>query len=522
MNQVDLDDTTITEETELMLDTSQDEVEGPRREYQITDEIKEFIQDFNTKTHATHNKKLKVLENTKNKVCACLRDNEPIPIYDNLFAILRSPDILILAYQKLSKNKGAMTPGTKKESNDGVATPDGISLTTIHQLSDSLRNDKFEITPIRRILIPKPGKKEKCPLGLTDFNQKLVQEGIRIILDSIYDPIMEHQGVNFGFRSNKSTHDALDTIAVKGKGSFFAIEGDIQGAYDNVDHDSLIRILSKRIRDKRFLNLIYKFCKAGIFDPISQNIINSTVGVPQGGVVSSILFNVYMMEFDNFVKSQLRTTIKHINKRQQRKDGAVHKMYNRARNKYRRANKRYKQYISDRNKPISLYTNKETQELNELQKQRNFLRLELRKTPYTNQSENTLRMLYVRYADDWILLTNASKTLCTLLKNKISSYLQTYLHLKLSDTKTGITEIRKEPARFLGFEIRGYDQTRFHYTSNNTIMRTGKTLRLFPDNKRLISRLYLNGYCDKEGYPTSKHPYTVLDNSTIIINMVTP
>lgn len=517
MNQVDLDDTTITEETELTLDTSQDGVEGPRQEDQITDEIKGFIQDFDTKPYIIHNKKLKVLENIKNKVCACLRDNKPIPIYDNLFSILTSPDILILAYQKLSKNKGAMTPGTEKQSNDGVATADGTSLKTILKLSDSLKNNEFKITPIRRILIPKPGKKEKRPLGLPDFNQKLVQEGIRIILDSIYDPIMEHQGVNFGFRSNKSTHDALDMIAVKGKGSFFAIEGDIQGAYDNVNHDLLIDILSKRIRDKKFLNLIHKFCKAGIFYSISKNVTNSIIGVPQGGIASPILFNVYMMEFDRFVEEELRTTINYINKRQSRNDGPEQKRYSRSRNKYRRADNRYKKYISDQNKPISLYTNKEITKLNELHKQRNFLRLEVRKTPYTNQAKNTLRILYVRYADDWILLTNGKKTLCTLLKNKISSYLQTYLHLKLSDTKTSITEIRKEPARFLGFEIRGYNQTRLHYTANNTLARTGKTLRLFPDTKRLISRLQLNGYCDEKGFPTSKNSYTVLDDSTIII-----
>lgn len=75
------------------------------RKEHITNEIKDFVQDFKTKPHATHNKKLKVLENIKTKVTECLRDNNPIPIYDNLYNILLSTDILLLAYQKLSRNK---------------------------------------------------------------------------------------------------------------------------------------------------------------------------------------------------------------------------------------------------------------------------------------------------------------------------------------------------------------------------------------------------------------------------------
>jgi retron-type reverse transcriptase len=113
----------------------------------------------------------------------------------------------------------------------------------------------------------------------------------------------EAANCNFGFRSYKSPHDALNKIYSQSQGANNAIEGDIKAAFDNVNPTTMIKILSKRISDKKFLKLIEEGFACGLID--KGKFEHTLLGTPQGGIASPILFNIYMHEFDQFVLNSI-------------------------------------------------------------------------------------------------------------------------------------------------------------------------------------------------------------------------
>ena len=133
-----------------------------------------------------------------------------------------------------------------------------------------------------------------------------MQEAVRGILEAIYESEFREQGKitgdlsnNYGFRPNLSTWSAINKLKQRSKRCNLIIEGDIVSAYNNVDHDIMIEILKKRIKDKKFLNLIKNMLKSGIMDnKVYEHSLN---GTPQGGIVSPLLFNIYLLDFDRYI-----------------------------------------------------------------------------------------------------------------------------------------------------------------------------------------------------------------------------
>jgi group II intron reverse transcriptase/maturase len=198
-------------------------------------------------------------------------------VYKRIYRNFFNEEFFLLAYSNLSSKEGNMTKGTDER------TIDGMSLERIRTLIESLRAEHYQPKPSRRIHIPK--KKGKLrPLSIPSFDDKLVQEVMRLILESIYDGSLSEY--SHGFRPNKSCHTALYQIQKRYRGITWFIEGDIKNYFDNIDHHTLVTILKKRINDERFIRLVWKFLKAGYVEEWKYHKTYS--GSPQGGLSKAL------------------------------------------------------------------------------------------------------------------------------------------------------------------------------------------------------------------------------------------
>jgi len=352
----------------------------------------------------------------------CLHSKVSDYKYERLYRILFNEDMFFVAYQRIYAKQGNMTPGT-----DGQ-TVDQMSIQRIERLIESIRNETYQPQPARRVYIPKKNGKSR-PLGIPSFEDKLVQEVARMILEAIYEGHFEN--TSHGFRVHKSCHTALTHIQRQFTGARWFIEGDIKGFFDNINHNILIDILRERISDERFLRLIRKFLNAGYIEEWKFNRTYS--GTPQGGIISPILANIYLDKFDKY----MRDYADKFNKGTQRQRNAT----------YFRINT---QAVISRKK---LKTETDPRVKAELAEKVKSLQLELRNTPCSHEiDENYRRLKYVRYADDFLIGVIGSKADCEKIKAEITQYMIDSLKLELSAEKTLITHAQ-EAAKFLGYEI---------------------------------------------------------------------
>lgn len=211
--------------------------------------------------------------------------------YERLYRNLYNYDFYLQAYQNIYANKGAMTPGI-----DGI-TFAGLGNRRITRLINSLKNHSYQPNPVKMVYIPKKNGKKR-PLGIASSDDKLVQEIIRMILESIYEPTFSNY--SHGFRPKRSCHTALLQIQHNFTGIRWFIEGDIKAYFDTIDHHILIEILRRRIKDEAFIELIWKFLRAGYLEKWEYN--STFSGVAQGSGFSPILANIYLNELDSYIE----------------------------------------------------------------------------------------------------------------------------------------------------------------------------------------------------------------------------
>lgn len=216
--------------------------------------------------------------------------------FDKLFQKLYNVELWLLAYQSIAPIPGNMTAGV-----DGK-TIDGAGLNLIQDLIADLKASRYTPCPVRRVYIPKPNGKLR-PLGIPSFRDKLLQTVLKLILEAIYEPTFAES--SHGFRPERSCHTALEQIKSKMTGTRWWVEGDIKGFFDHVHHETLLRILSKRITDKRFLHLIGQLLQAGYVEDWRYH--HTYSGVPQGGNLSPLLANVYLNELDQAIAAKTAT-----------------------------------------------------------------------------------------------------------------------------------------------------------------------------------------------------------------------
>ena len=342
--------------------------------------------------------------------------------YERLYRYLFSEEMFAVAYQRIYAKQGNMTPGT-----DGK-TIDEMSLERIERLIVSLKDESYQPHPARRVYIPKKNGKKR-PLGIPSFEDKLVQEVVRLLLEAIYEGHFE--GTSHGFRPHRSCHTALGMIQKSFAGAKWFIEGDIKGFFDNIDHNVLISILRERISDERFLRLIRKFLNAGYVEDWKYNKTYS--GTPQGGIISPILANIYLDKFDKYIKEYAAKFRKGDRR-------SVNPEYWRLNNKKNRLKQKLQKTSDEQMRKSYLY------EIAQLSKQ-------MLSTPHKDAMDADFRRLqYVRYADDFLISVIGSKSECETIKADITQFMREQLKLELSDEKTLITHAQ-DKAKFLGYEI---------------------------------------------------------------------
>jgi group II intron reverse transcriptase/maturase len=162
--------------------------------------------------------------------------------------------------------------------SDGL-TIDGYSEERAANLRELLRDNRYVPTPVKRVYIPKANGKQR-PLGIPGPHDKQVQEVWRMILEAIYEPVFKDS--SHGFRAARSCHTALKDIKHTWSGVKWFIEFDIEGYFDNIDHQILMQLLEKRIDDVKFLNVIRKMLRAGYLEDWKYH--NTYSGTPQGGI----------------------------------------------------------------------------------------------------------------------------------------------------------------------------------------------------------------------------------------------
>ena len=342
--------------------------------------------------------------------------------YERLYRYLFSEEMFAVAYQRIYAKQGNMTPGT-----DGK-TIDEMSLERIERLIVSLKDESYQPHPARRVYIPKKNGKKR-PLGIPSFEDKLVQEVVRLLLEAIYEGHFE--GTSHGFRPHRSCHTALGMIQKSFAGAKWFIEGDIKGFFDNIDHNVLISILRERISDERFLRLIRKFFNAGYVEDWKYNKTYS--GTPQGGIISPMLANIYLDKFDKYIKEYAAKFRKGDRR-------SINPEYWRLNNKKNWLKKKLQKTSDEQIRKSYLY------EIAQLSKQ-------MLSTPHKDAMDADFRRLqYVRYADDFLISVIGSKSECETIKADITQFMREQLKLELSDEKTLITHAQ-DKAKFLGYEI---------------------------------------------------------------------
>ncbi|WP_256816084.1 reverse transcriptase domain-containing protein [Cytobacillus sp. Bac17] len=345
-------------------------------------------------------------------------------VFKDLYRNLFNPDFYVKAYTKIAPNQGNMTPGTDNETLDGFGNE------RINKLIERIKNESYQPKPARREYIPKRNSNKKRPLGIPSTDDKIVQEIVRAILEAIYE--VSFSDYSHGFRPNRSCHTCLMQIKDTCKSTKWWIEGDIKGFFDNIDHEILIGVLRKRIKDERFLSLIRKFLNAGYVEDWTYHRTYS--GTPQGGILSPILANIFLNEFDEFMKGLIEDF--------NTGTGRTHN------NKYMNKTNMVRQRRKKR-KLSNDETRKETllKEIKQLEK-------EYRQMPSKDPMDKSFKRLkYFRYADDFIVSVIGDKEDAEYIKEKAKKYLADTMKLELNDEKTLITHNSKS-ARFLGYEIK--------------------------------------------------------------------
>lgn len=309
------------------------------------------------------------------------------------------------------------------------------------------------------------------PLGIPTLKDRIVQEVLRSILEAIYEPTFSNN--SHGFRPGRSCHTALKQVNTRFKAAKWYIEGDIKSYFDTINHNILMNLLRRKIRDNLILDLIESALKADIV--FGGKTIEHVSGTPQGGILSPLLSNIYLHELDQFME-QIMMEYQGTRKRP-------------------KTNREYLRYMDKRRKE---YDPKKA-----------------RKVPndYPFDGEY-ITIKYVRYADDFLIGITGPRKTAEEIRDKIRRFLTERLALTLSMEKTHITHISNR-IPFLGYVIGRKTVNTIQKYRGKRVPRRMMIPTLDGNVQKMVGSLAKSGFCNENGVALPNFSMLMLPQSEI-------
>lgn len=215
-------------------------------------------------------------------------------VYDKMFR----EDILAYAWQEVRANRGtAGIDGQRIEEIERSGVDPFLA-----ELADDLRDGTYRAQPVRRVYIPKSDGSQRG-LGIPTVRDRVVQAAAKLVLEPIFEA--DFRESSYGFRPGRDAHQAGEVLRkAVNRGGNWVMDADIRAYFDRVDHTTVKHLVAKRVSDRRMLDLLKQWLRAGVWE--GGVVTPTTMGVPQGGIISPLLANVVLHELDKHWEDQCR------------------------------------------------------------------------------------------------------------------------------------------------------------------------------------------------------------------------